>query len=407
MSRLRVSRAASQDSRRDAHVRLSVVATGMSLAMGIALLAGHAGTVDWSFVGGSPALQGGRLRGRHMQDFRPLAALDSKTEAATTVIDGKSGLAEPSAGTLEEADDAADSSSQWATAGMVLVALAALGFLDTAYLTSVKLAQVPLFCPSESSACTKVITSQYASVGPVPLAALGAGAYGTVGLLSASKDWAKKELLWWLTFAMCATSGALTLLLLFVIRAPCVYCAASAFISALLFAIVEAGSARQKRESPRGPVIGLASLVAVLALRVVTLEDENGWVALTERYKPDHPPLRSDSSPATVALAKHLKKIGAACYSAWWCPHCQEQREYFGKDAITFAPMVECAKLDRDQNDTCKEKDIQGYPAWIINGETYRGVYPLAELATISGFEEYPPEAFKAKPETTYDYIWE
>ena len=35
-----------------------------------------------------------------------------------------------------------------------------------------------------------------------------------------------------------------------------------------------------------------------------------------------------------MALARHLKKIGAACYTAWWCPHCQEQRESFGKEAV-------------------------------------------------------------------------
>ena len=35
----------------------------------------------------------------------------------------------------------------------------------------------------------------------------------------------------------------------------------------------------------------------------------------------------------------------------------------------------------------CKEKNIQSYPTWIINGQRYTGVQPLDALARFSNFK--------------------
>lgn len=48
------------------------------------------------------------------------------------------------------------------------------------------------------------------------------------------------------------------------------------------------------------------------------------------------------SSPRAVELAKRLKAAGAKMYGAFWCSHCFEQKQSFGKEAMAELPYVEC-----------------------------------------------------------------
>src|SRR5512143_3304835 len=41
-------------------------------------------------------------------------------------------------------------------------------------------------------------------------------------------------------------------------------------------------------------------------------------------------------------FAQCLKDRGVRMYGAWWCPHCQEQKEKFGEASFKLAPYVEC-----------------------------------------------------------------
>lgn len=211
-------------------------------------------------------------------------------------------------------------------------AVAGLGALDTAYLTYAKISQVPLACPSSGS-CTEVLNSSFASIGPVPLSALGLLAYLSVVALNLGSQGSTKEflkdLLWWLCFTMALFSLGLTGILIFILRAPCLYCAASAFITAMLLALVETKRAREEvtvaaevsaaeaadaaadsehveHESESGPrraVLGLSGVLALGSLRAGTLpsrEFASAWAyfTLVEQYKPNHPPVRSSSSKA-------------------------------------------------------------------------------------------------------------
>ena len=222
-------------------------------------------------------------------------------------------------------------------------AVAGLGALDTAYLTYAKISQVPLACPSSGS-CTEVLNSSFASIGPVPLSALGLLAYLSVVALNLSSQGSKelKELLWWLCFTMALTSLGLTAILIFVLRAPCLYCAASSFITAMLIALVETKRAREETAEleaqaasaeegavlnvpavsavskdseedsehsaePRRAVLGLSGVLALGSLRAGTLpsrEFASAWAyfTLVEQYKPNHPPVRSSSSKAGYRL---------------------------------------------------------------------------------------------------------
>ena len=45
------------------------------------------------------------------------------------------------------------------------------------------------------------------------------------------------------------------------------------------------------------------------------------------------PPVKGLSTPEQIALAQHLKAMGAKFYGAYWCPYCTLQREMFGTGA--------------------------------------------------------------------------
>jgi len=82
------------------------------------------------------------------------------------------------------------------------------------------------------------------------------------------------------------------------------------------------------------------------------------------------------------AFATCIKNSGAVFYGAYWCPHCNNQKEAFGtsKDLI---PYVECSTSDgKDQMQVCKDKQITGYPTWVFaDGSRLSGEVPLETLA--------------------------
>jgi len=66
------------------------------------------------------------------------------------------------------------------------------------------------------------------------------------------------------------------------------------------------------------------------------------------------------------------------------CPHCYDQKELFGAQAMKEFPYVECFpdgwKRGKDQDRACQEADIQGYPTWVINGKKLEGGKDLETL---------------------------
>jgi len=98
-------------------------------------------------------------------------------------------------------------------------------------------------------------------------------------------------------------------------------------------------------------------------------------------------PITSSSGPAKIALARYLKQIGAKEYIAWWCPHCHEQKELFGKEAYSEINHIECAEGGKNAHpDLCQAANVQSFPTWEIKGKSYQGVQSLEELAKISGY---------------------
>lgn len=88
------------------------------------------------------------------------------------------------------------------------------------------------------------------------------------------------------------------------------------------------------------------------------------------------------------SFAQCLTDSGAVMYGAYWCGHCQNQKEMFGNswDEVNY---VECdARGDNANPGLCAEKGIRGYPTWIFgDGTVSSGAKPLSVLAAQTGCE--------------------
>ncbi len=89
------------------------------------------------------------------------------------------------------------------------------------------------------------------------------------------------------------------------------------------------------------------------------------------------------SQASTVALAQCLAAQRATLYGAFWCPHCQHQKQLFGDGAASL-PYVECSTADGTaQTQACIDAKITGYPTWVFaDGSRLVGEEPLSTLAT-------------------------
>ncbi len=118
--------------------------------------------------------------------------------------------------------------------------------------------------------------------------------------------------------------------------------------------------------------------------------NKNTWIALIavaavvgffiyQKTKPEPP-------GALDGFAVCLKEKKATMYGAFWCPHCQAQKQLF-ENSVHLLPYVECSTPDgQAQNAECNAKNIQGYPTWIFaDGSRQEQEMSLDELAKNTG----------------------
>lgn len=91
------------------------------------------------------------------------------------------------------------------------------------------------------------------------------------------------------------------------------------------------------------------------------------------------------------AFVSCLSEKGAIFYGAFWCPHCQNQKGFFGRSAPKL-PYVECSTPNgQGQLAVCQDKNITSYPTWdFADGERMTGEIPLEVLAQKTGCQ-LPP----------------
>jgi len=127
--------------------------------------------------------------------------------------------------------------------------LSLVGLGDAIYLTIQHITGESLRC-TIISGCSEVLSSQYAQVGPVPLAALGAAAYFTVFSLATLAAFNYRLAVPFLKIVvafMFLTALWLLYLQAFVIRHFCQYCLLSAAVTTALIAIIFLPSLRKQR----------------------------------------------------------------------------------------------------------------------------------------------------------------
>jgi hypothetical protein len=85
-------------------------------------------------------------------------------------------------------------------------------------------------------------------------------------------------------------------------------------------------------------------------------------------------------------FAKCLSSKQVKMYGAYWCPHCADQKEEFGK-SFRYVNYVECAiQGSREMAPACKAAGVQHFPSWQFGANPLvEGVFPLQELGDKTG----------------------
>jgi uncharacterized membrane protein len=278
-----------------------------------------------------------------------------------------------------------------------MAVLATVGAIDTGSITLKRWGVLgSLTCPGGADGCDKVLGSAWGTVLGQPLSLFGFLAYLVVLLLAllplVLRGESRSRLasfsgwgLLLISTGMAMFSFVLMGVMALKIQAFCFFCVLSALLSLSLFVL----SLLSGEWPDRGQLVFRVVLVAL----VVGLAGL-GWAAAVDRPVGEiggrgvPPAVTSTSTPQAIALAEHLTSKGAVMYSAWWCPHCNDQKQLFGKEAADRLTIVECAADGRDsQTQRCAAKGIQGFPSWEIDGKLDSGVKSLQQLAERSGFQ--------------------
>lgn len=306
----------------------------------------------------------------------------------------------------------------------IIGAIAIAGTILTAYLTITQITGSGPACSADAAGagCSGVLDSAYATVFGLPLSLFGCLAYISMAAFALvplaispeNKKELKKQLenlTWWFllagSIAMAVFSGYLMYVLATQLKTVCPYCIGSALFSLSLLILTVTG----KDWEDLGQILFTGIIVALLTI-VVTLGiysnvnssiaqangtqeevvDADGLISIPEAAGDPKPPIgweiTTTSGEAEVALAKHLTATGVKKYGAFWCPHCYEQKQLFGKEGFAEVDYIECDSQGKNpQRDICIAEGIQSFPTWQIDGKLNPGTKTLAELAELSKYQ--------------------
>ncbi|HVI08962.1 MAG TPA: hypothetical protein VND65_11800 [Candidatus Binatia bacterium] len=85
-------------------------------------------------------------------------------------------------------------------------------------------------------------------------------------------------------------------------------------------------------------------------------------------------------------FAQCLASKQVKMYGLYWCPHCAEQKEMFGR-SFRYVPYVECAiKGSHELTQACQAAGVKLFPAWQFgSAPPISAVFPLYELSDKTG----------------------
>ena len=281
----------------------------------------------------------------------------------------------------------------------MIAVIAAVGAAGTGYLTATKLMDTSAAC---AAGCDRVLNSEWATIFGLPLTLFGFLAYlsmlvlAIAPLLITSEKKAEQRAkvegwTWPLLFvgatSMMVFSGFLMFVLATDIKAVCPYCIASALMTTAMFFLVVLG----RRWIDRGQLLFSGVIIALVALLSTGLVYvANGQIGSRPVAADGEvgPAITTLSGEAEIALANHLTDIDAKMYGAYWCPHCHDQKQFFGKEAATKIPYIECAEDGANaQTALCQSvPEVKGFPTWDVKGQFLSGAQSLQTLAEASDY---------------------
>jgi len=293
-------------------------------------------------------------------------------------------------------------------------AIALLGALNTGYITANRLFGGETACPT--GGCEQVLTSEYAYIFGVPLSLFGLLAYLAVAALALiplavnpernKQQRNQLESSTWLLLFISTTAMLIFSAYLMYIMATkfvavygsnglCYYCIASAIFATCLFVLTLVGRAWDDvgQLMVTGVIVTMVTLVGTLGIYAPISNPERAGVTTPGEV---FPAVTTTSGQAELALARHLKSIGAKMYGAYWCPHCHDQKQLFGRQAAREFEYIECDPGGQNsQTAVCEanKENVTGYPTWEVNGQFYGGTQSLEQLADASNYQG--PRDFK------------
>ena len=86
------------------------------------------------------------------------------------------------------------------------------------------------------------------------------------------------------------------------------------------------------------------------------------------------------------AFAQCLSAKQTKMYGAFWCPHCEEQKQMFG-NSFQYVTYVECGVMgSRAMTPECMQAGIKHFPTWqFSDGERREGTTQLKVLSEKTG----------------------
>ncbi len=295
-----------------------------------------------------------------------------------------------------------DQGSKW-----VRIAIAILATVGAIYTGSITLSRWgligPLSCPGGLDGCDKVLNSPWGTLlnfqgSDIPLSFAGLIAYFSIlvmaiipllpGLVENKLDISRRT--WWGLFALSCGMSVFSLILLwlmfFKINAFCFFCILSAVISfsLLLLSVLGGGWDDIGKLIFRGILLSLVVLLGGLIWSSAIDPKTQDSITIGEGIPPV---VQTRSTPEKIDFARYLSSSGVVQYSAYWCPHCHEQKELFGREASGELVIVECASDGKNnQHELCNRKGIEYFPSWEIGDRIYSGVKSLEQLAELTGY---------------------
>ena len=288
---------------------------------------------------------------------------------------------------------------------ILIAILSTIGIADTGSITLKNWGVLnSLSCPGFNKGCDAVLNSPWGTLIKnnqlnIPLSFAGLVTYSTIlflVLILSLKIISPKQKLyknfWWLLYLISCGSSVFSILLISImiikIKSFCFFCLLSAILSFSIFILTIIGARFDNRETMfyRGLIVAFTVLLGGLIwsnqvdpARANTINLSNEKVS---------PPITTVSTKEKINFAKYLSDNQIVMYSAYWCPHCNDQKQLFGEKAVEELIIVECAKDGKNNKyKLCQEKGIEGFPSWEINNEIYSGTRSLNELAEMTSYD--------------------